>query len=191
MTGAGFVLTGGDSSRMGLDKALLPFRGTTLVQWIARQALEAAGEVYLVGAPERYAQLGIRCLPERFPGLGPLSGIEAALREGAAEWSLILACDLPGAGADTLQRLFQSALSSQADAVAATGASGRLQPLFAVYNARVLPAVQTAIRAGRLSVQELLRHLKVDRFPVDSEMLLENVNTPQDWARWTATADPR
>ena len=66
---AGFVLVGGASSRMGSDKASLPFRGGALVEHVAAAVAEAAGNVTLVGPPERYRDLGLRIIPDRYPGL--------------------------------------------------------------------------------------------------------------------------
>ena len=53
MSVAAFVLTGGHSTRMGRDKALLPYGDGTLVERVAQVAQRAAGVVHLVGAPER------------------------------------------------------------------------------------------------------------------------------------------
>ena len=93
---AGFVLVGGNSTRMGRDKAQLPLHGRTLVEHIAGAVAEAAGSVTLIGAPERYPDLGIRMLPDSRPGAGPLGGICTALASTDAEWNLIVACDMPG-----------------------------------------------------------------------------------------------
>ena len=61
---AGFVLAGGRSSRMGRDKALLPLDGHTLVDHIAGLVQRAAGNVTLIGPPERYATLGYPVIPD-------------------------------------------------------------------------------------------------------------------------------
>jgi molybdopterin-guanine dinucleotide biosynthesis protein A len=90
---AGFVLVGGNSSRMGRDKARLPFHGTTLVEHVASTVADAAGSVTLVGAPERYASLGFPMLVDSRTGAGPLAGIHTALASSPAAWNLIVACD--------------------------------------------------------------------------------------------------
>jgi len=170
---------------MGRDKALLPFRGTTLVEWIAGQAREAAGIVVLVGAPERYADLGIPCLPERHGGCGPLSGIEAALREEGPDRRLILACDMPGVDADFLRGLLAAGSGSEADVVAATHPDGRVEPLCAVYRRRVHGPVEEALRRGDYAVRLLFGgHLSIAHYPVDSESLTRNINTVEEWAAW-------
>src|SRR5437763_12141966 len=104
-TRAGFVLVGGASSRMGRDKARLPFRGRTLVEHIAAAVAEAAGSVTLVGAPERYQSLGLPIIPDTRPGEGPLAGILAALGASQAGWNLIAACDMPVISAPFLKSL--------------------------------------------------------------------------------------
>ena len=79
---AGFVLAGGGSRRMGRDKALLPWRGSTLIQFVAGQVLNAAGSVTLIGNPDGLAGLGYPVIGDLHPGCGPLGGLETALRQG-------------------------------------------------------------------------------------------------------------
>ncbi len=81
---------------MGRDKAYLPVSGGILVTRVAGAVEAAAGNVALVGDPERYADLGYPVVADRYPGQGPLGGILTALGEKAAEWNLIVACDMPG-----------------------------------------------------------------------------------------------
>jgi molybdopterin-guanine dinucleotide biosynthesis protein A len=158
----------------------------TLVDWVAGQAREASCGVTLVGAPDRYGHLGIPCLPERFPGCGPLSGIEAALRQSGPEWRLILACDMPGLTAAFLRGLLDAASSSSSGVVAAAHADGAMEPLCAVYRTCLHGAVLSALERGEYAVRRLLASgLDVVHYPIDSEMLTRNVNTAEEWASWS------
>ena len=72
------LLAGGRSSRMGRNKALLRLRpgGRPAIQLVAQKLVEIADEVLLVGCdPRPYAFLGLACVPDAFPGTGPLGGI--------------------------------------------------------------------------------------------------------------------
>ncbi|WP_321477302.1 molybdenum cofactor guanylyltransferase [uncultured Paludibaculum sp.] len=183
MSVAAFVLTGGHSTRMGRDKALLPYGDGTLVERVAQVAQRAAGVVHLVGAPERYVHLGFPCLSERYEGCGPMSGIEAALRHGF-DWNLIVACDMPRLDDNWLGRLVGMATGGMKSAVVAAHADGRLEPLCAVYHARLQTHFETALAEGRFSVWKLLETIDFSRFAVDDEEYVANLNTMDDWARW-------
>jgi molybdopterin-guanine dinucleotide biosynthesis protein A len=76
---AGWVLVGGRSRRMGTDKALIEIGHQPLARRVAAEIGRICGMVSLVGDPAAYAGLGLPVVPDRFPGLGPLAGIEAAL----------------------------------------------------------------------------------------------------------------
>ncbi|MGC4055107.1 MAG: molybdenum cofactor guanylyltransferase [Paludibaculum sp.] len=184
MSVAGFVLTGGHSSRMGRDKAMLPYGDGTLVEWVAKIARDAAGLVYLVGAPERYVHLGIPCLSERYAGCGPMSGVEAALGYGYA-WNLVLACDMPRLNPGWLERLVHTAMQGEKPAVAAAHDDGRVEPLCAVYHARLQPLFAAALSEGQYSIRKLLDTIDFARFAVDDEEYVANLNTSEEWARWS------
>ncbi len=91
---AGFVLAGGQSSRMGHDKALVKFAGKPMVAH-ALATLRAAGlSVQIAGARASLAKFA-PVIADEEPGRGPLQGICSALGQAAAEWAVFLPVDLP------------------------------------------------------------------------------------------------
>jgi len=175
------VLVGGRSSRMGLDKALLPFRGSTLAAWIAREVATAAGEVTLVGN-EALQSREFEAIPDLFPHEGPLGGILTALHHTSSEWILVVACDMPFAHGSFLKRLIGAAVESGADVLLPCGPSGLPEPLCAVYNRTALPVIQARFAAGTRKVTAALEGLKVVTLEVAEVALFQNLNTPEDWA---------
>ncbi len=141
-------MSGGASRRMGRDKVLLNYRGLAMAAWVAARVEEAAGKVSLVGGGEKYVHLGYPVLGEAYAGSGPLSGIEAALRQGGAEWSLVVACDMVGVQAEWLQELLAAAEREGRRAVYACRSDGRQEPLCAVYHEDCLPDVQSLLLEG-------------------------------------------
>jgi molybdopterin-guanine dinucleotide biosynthesis protein A len=176
------VLAGGDSSRMGRDKALLPFRGGALAGHVAAMVAAAAGSAVLIGDPQKYAHLGYPVLPDRSPGAGPAGGIESALSYTAADWNLVLACDMPAIRAEFLRSLLEAAERLNADALVPEGPSGRLEPLSAVYHRRCLRAMRRALEAGVRKITDALAELEVARFAVADTGCFQNLNTPEEWA---------
>lgn len=178
------MLAGGKSSRMGRDKALLPFHGGALAGHVAATVAAAAGSVILIGDPQKYGHLGYPVLADRKPGVGPVGGIESALSYTTADWNLVLACDMPGISAEFLRGLLDAAERAGADVLAPAGPSGRLEPLSAVYHRRCRETLGRALEAGVRKVTDALAGLEVARLPVDNAACFENLNTPEEWARY-------
>ncbi|MEO8051507.1 MAG: molybdenum cofactor guanylyltransferase [Acidobacteriota bacterium] len=177
---AGFVLTGGRNSRMGHDKALLPIEGSLLVERTAERVRAAAGSVTLIGAPGRYARLGLPVLQDLTDGCGPIAGLHTALETTRADWNLVVACDMPGITAGFLSDLLSAAKQLGCACMAPQTDSG-LHPLCAVYHRRAGDAVEFAIQHKRFKMHDLLKSLGALPWPVADASLLENVNTPLEW----------
>jgi molybdopterin-guanine dinucleotide biosynthesis protein A len=177
----GFVLTGGRSSRMGRDKALLPIDRSTLVEQVAARVRAAAGCVTLIGSPERYISLGLQVAADLIEDCGPIGGVYTALKMSSAPWNLAVACDMPAVTAGFLAGLLEAARNADAEClVPKTGSS--LHPLCAVYHRGALAAFEHAIHHKSFKMHDLLRSLRTVTLPVSDASLLENVNTPIEWS---------
>lgn len=174
---AGWILVGGQSRRMGVDKALLAPAGAVL---IAEAIRPLCGSVSLVGDPALYAKLGLPVVPDDFPGAGPLAGIEAALRTTAAALNLIVACDMPALDAGILEALF----ATGGDCALPQYPDGRVEPLCAVYDRRCAPAVRAALENGTRKVTDALQTLEIRYLQVSSGAPFANLNTPEDLAQY-------
>jgi molybdopterin-guanine dinucleotide biosynthesis protein A len=164
---------------MGCNKALLPFRGGTLVESVARAVELASGSAVLVGNPRLYQHLGYPAIPDLYPGAGPLGAILTALDHTSADWNLVAACDMPELSADFLRLLVDAA---DGDAVVPIGPSGHLEPLCAVYHRRSRPVLERALGRCRRSVRAALEDLRTTLVSVPELTPFQNVNTPEDWA---------
>jgi molybdopterin-guanine dinucleotide biosynthesis protein A len=185
MESAAFVLAGGRSSRMGRDKALLPFKGRVLVDHVASEARAITGNVSLVGDTARYSYLGYPMVEDIYSGCGPLSGIHAALTASRAEWNLIVACDMPEVNAEFLGSLMERARSGRADAVLPAGPGGVPEPLCAVYRRRAVDVIALALANGIRKVTDGLAGLEVDLWRVPHSYHFLNLNNPREWASYS------
>lgn len=182
MDRAAFVLAGGQSRRMGRDKAMLPLAGKSLVEHMASIAKEAAGSAAIVGDPAKYGYTGFSVVTDLRPGCGPLSGIHTALTVSHAAWNLILACDMPQVSPAFLLSLVNRALAGSCDCVIPAGPSGKPEPLCAVYHLRSLPAISRALDSKVYKIMEAVKDLRLDIWQIPESSCFQNVNTPQDWA---------
>lgn len=144
---AGFVLAGGQSSRMGTDKASLVFRGRPLVAH-ALEILSGAGlEASIAGARVPLGAFA-PVVEDAEPGLGPLGGICTALESSAARWAVFLPVDLPLLPSSLVRFLLDRARIS-GSAVTLASLAGFVQTFPVVLDRAVLPGLQAELHAGR------------------------------------------
>src|ERR1700729_713164 len=190
---AGFILGGGESSRMGLDKWLLEIAGEPMIVRAARLVESVVGApAVVVGTPEKYLGIGVRAIADDWPGCGPLGGIATALRASEGDWNLVVACDLPYLTREWLEYLLQRARDSEAEAVVPMNLTPEnkrgAEPLCAVYHKGCEPTLRRALERGVRKVTDGLAELRVEviepmewkGFDSDGH-LFKNVNTPADY----------
>jgi len=89
------VLCGGRSTRMGRDKAGLPFGDETLASRVARLVGQVVGDVVLVAREGQVLPVGLEAVRDPAEGLGPLAGIAVGLEAVRGERAFVAACDMP------------------------------------------------------------------------------------------------
>ena len=180
------ILAGGQSSRMGSNKALLPYRGGRFIESIHRQLSGLFDELLLVtNTPEQYAFLGCRTVPDLYPGMGALAGLHAGLCGSRTPHIFAVACDMPYLNDSLIRALL--ARRHQADVVIPESGHG-LEPLHAVYGRGCLPAMEQALRSGRRRIISFFPQVRVQVFTSDHVATIDrdfssfsNINTPADY----------
>lgn len=190
---AAFILAGGQSTRMGRDKAGLQLLGKSLLERAYEIARAATRRVYVVGSGEKIqtaaAALGIPAVPDVFIKRGPLAGIYSALTsEYARELNFILAVDTPLITPEFVCFLIAHAQMTGAG-ITLSQAAGRLHPLCAVYRKKIAVLARAALERGRNKIENafegcssyLILENELERDGFDPSMFL-NINTPEDLA---------
>lgn len=182
------ILAGGRSSRMGRDKAALPWRGATLLTDLIQRSQGVAFDEIVVSAnrPPDLSALPselsscVRVVADNYQGCGPLSGMEAAFRACTCSYCLVLSVDLPFYDFSPVKQILpELAQMPQVDLFLPMSES-RPQPLAAIYRrGPALEAVQAALNAGKRRVLSIADALTVRILnDAGAPILYKNVNTP-------------
>ncbi|MCM2279942.1 MAG: molybdenum cofactor guanylyltransferase [Oligoflexia bacterium] len=175
---AAVILAGGRSTRMGRDKALLPFRGARLVDHLAELlggAFEGA-RIFVSGSIDGYCSV-----PDIEPGLGPLGGIHSVLtrlaEEGGFDRALFVPVDMPCLTSELLRTLTSGECAHF---------EGSELPFVVPVSERSIAAARELCResgSGR-SVREFLRRLGARGLAREglAPEVFRNANTPEEWA---------
>lgn len=184
------VQAGGESKRMGQDKALVLFRGQPLVQRLVERLSPLAGElVVTTNRPADFAFLGVRLAADIYPGYGALGGLHTALSAASLPLVAVAACDMPFASAALLEAAVQIMMETGCDAVVPRSENG-LEPFHAVYRRETcLPLVEAAIQAEKRRVDAWYAQARMHFISYDTVLQHDpsgraflNVNTPEELA---------
>jgi molybdopterin-guanine dinucleotide biosynthesis protein A len=181
MSGADFtvaILIGGDSSRMGSDKATFEVDGLPMATRVA-QAAKAAGasEILLVGATQAKAKkLTGTWKKDSYPGEGPLGGVITALKSASHDSVVVLSCDMPF----ITDAVIASLVRGLNDAQASVGRTDRLNWLCAAWSKEeCLQTLQGVWKRNERAVHRAAVLLDVAEVPVPA-VAVRNINTPAD-----------
>jgi molybdopterin-guanine dinucleotide biosynthesis protein A len=192
------INAGGESTRMGQSKALLPVppAGTPLLRHVAMR-LHSLAPTCIIIANEQVlcdavTPLDAICLPDAYAHAGPLGGLATGLRQ-IEGWAICVACDMPLVDPAIFRFLIDLALETDEsgdprwDAVVPQ-VDERPQPLHALYHRRCLPAIMARLAAGQRRMDSFLADVRVRRvsaeevIPIDPTLSsFSNINTPEEW----------
>lgn len=180
----GFVVAGGRSSRMGRDKALLPYGESTLLEHAIAQTRRVTDDVAILAGPvRRYEDFGLAVVEDAVCGVGPLGGLYSALLGASVdgrERIFWLAVDLPLVPAE-----FLASLTSELDRadVAMARTDRGLEPLCAAFRTEpTLARVRQALLHSRLKLTDAFDGLLLRSIDATPAMFL-NINTSVDYER--------
>ena len=182
----GVILAGGHSSRMGSNKALLPYRGGRFVEAIQRLLHDIFPEVIMVANnPKQYDFLPCRKVPDLYEGMGVLAGIHSGLYHSSNPAIFAVACDMPYLVEGLIRQL-----ASQADpgGVLIPESPQGLEPLHAVYGKGCLAAIEATLLSGQRRIVSFFERTNVSKMNVEQVachdplfVSFKNINTPRDY----------
>jgi molybdopterin-guanine dinucleotide biosynthesis protein A len=183
------IQAGGQSTRMGRDKALVHLAGKPIIEYVL-QRVEGLGDEILITTnnPADYTYLGIRLEGDADPGAGSLPGLQTALKASHYPYTLVLACDMPFVSRPLLEFMIER--MPHADIIVPQR-QGYFEPMHAIYSQRCLPSIKMTLDRGDTRVISFYDQVQV-RIINESElaqldphgMSFFNINSPQDltWA---------
>lgn len=190
------IQAGGKSSRMGQNKALLPFQGEPLIMRVYRRLASLANEVLItVNQTTGFEFLGLPLITDVYLGKGTLGGLFTGLQAARGSLIAVVGSDMPFVNPALLHAELDLLNRTEADAVIPLSDTG-LEPLHAVYRRETcLPAIYKSLMADQLRLVSWLPDVKVQEMPLDEVKVYDpelhaffNLNTPDDFKQAEAMA---
>lgn len=180
------ILAGGLSTRMGREKATLPFHDGTLLKRVVETLFGLLDEVIVVANTPVHIE-HTRAVPDLVKGKGPLGGIHSGLKAARNPAIFVAACDMPFLDRDLIS--YMIALSDGFQVVVPF-LEGEYEPMHAYYSIECLAPVERALTNPKPRIIEFYPEVGVRRITRDEiaafgspERILFNANTPEDLER--------
>lgn len=181
----GLVLAGGESRRMGRDKALLVRDGHSQLAHIAALLEGITERVYVSSRQEQQddpERSRFENIVDRYEGIGPIAGILSAMdAQPNADW-LVVACDLPNIDEATLSFLIEKSNTKQPFTAFKSNFDGLPEPLCALYRCGSDAIIRRFVEDGIVCPRKILIRSDTLLLEQPNPVALDNINTPDDLA---------
>lgn len=179
----GVVLAGGQSRRMGFNKAEADVRGESMLIRMIDKLQEMTPTIIVSSGSLTYPAISWPQIPDEYPQCGPLGGIYSVLKTSTTSLNLVVSCDIPMISVSLLRYIVSKAKEGGALITLPVDYSGQLQMLCAVYHKDILPVLKQQININMFKMKNLLDLVPVEYINISKEHLLyhehafTNVNT--------------
>jgi molybdopterin-guanine dinucleotide biosynthesis protein A len=182
------ILAGGQSRRMGRDKAFLPVAGRPVIERVIQCVMPLSDDVTIItNTPEKYHHLGCRMESDVYPGKGSVGGIYTAVHMARYSYCLVVACDMPFLNPNLLQHLMT--LTSGFDVVIPQ-IKDFPETMHAIYGKGCLEPIERRLLADHLKIIAFFEDVRVRYVERDDVARFDpsfysflNMNTPGDWEK--------
>lgn len=178
MAYTGIVLAGGKSSRMGVDKTTLEYKGKMLAEWSVNILKPFCNEILVSSNNVTLMQLGYPIVADTFKDNGPMAGIVACLEKAQNEICLVIACDTPFVSPNIYEELIRH--MEDYKIVMASDEQGRPQPLIACYSKKIIAFLHDQLKKRKNALWMLSDHQEAKLISFPSHMFSLNINKPSD-----------
>ncbi|MBI1877241.1 MAG: molybdenum cofactor guanylyltransferase [Chloroflexi bacterium] len=188
------ILAGGQSKRMGRDKAFLKVGGCPVIERVLAQVGPLTDDLFIsANSPEKYAHLRLPIMPDIYPDKAALGGLYSVIRAARHNNVLVVACDMPFLNAALLQYMID--LAPTADVIVPLISPPQPETLHAIYSKNCLPAIERRLLANQLRLIGFFDDVSV-RYVERAEIAsfdpefrsFTNMNTPEEWQKVEAIA---
>ena len=175
------IFAGGKSSRMGSDKALLPFKEhTTLSAYQYHKLSQLFSSVYLSAKKNKF-DFNCNVIEDRYKEHSPLLGLLSLFEILDDDAIFILSVDAPLVDKCIIEKLIETYTNSpKYDAIIAQSPKG-IQPLCGIYNRSILPLIQSYVKKDIHKLTALLKESHTKYVIFTDELAFSNLNTPQEY----------
>lgn len=187
----GIILAGGESTRMGQDKASIEMGGVSLVKKNVDLFRRLFGDVIVISKKTgRFGELGCREVRDSFPQQGAMIGLLTGLRESGTEYIFVTACDMPFLKEKVIELIIKK---GEGFDVSLPVISGKQNPLHAIYSKRCYRKVLAFMEKEGKSLNRFINELPQDKVRIVTEkeireidpdaLSLFNMNTPEEYEK--------
>jgi molybdopterin-guanine dinucleotide biosynthesis protein A len=172
------LLAGGQSTRMGVDKALLSFGTSSVLQYMVNniKEMEIISEILICSNNSSHFVEGTNRLDDAINNCGPIGGIYAGLSQSSTDYNWVVSCDAPFIHSSILVDLMQHITSEQA---VIPIYKGKEMFTLGVYHITLIPVIEQCIREKNYKLKNVLDQSKTNYIDLShyDEKIFANMNT--------------
>ncbi|MBK6329677.1 MAG: molybdenum cofactor guanylyltransferase [Bacteroidetes bacterium] len=177
-----YLLAGGESSRMGLDKGLIELHGKPIIGYIIDAVKQLTNDITIITSNDNYKQFKLPIIEDVYKNMGPASGIDTALHDAKNEWVFITSCDMPFVDAMSIKHLVTLC---QHHEITLAKNKHQIEPMFACYKKSCKDKWRSMLLQNNYKLSDFINQfdtnfVHADEFLGVNPRLFLNINTPLD-----------
>jgi molybdopterin-guanine dinucleotide biosynthesis protein A len=178
----GLILIGGQSQRMGADKAFLTYHDRPQLDVTFDLLKPYCDGVFISKrsdqtVPEKYTAAVI---DDVVAAKGPMTGIISAFHTYSGGAWLVLACDLPFLDDEAIRYLLEKRDPARLATAYRSVYTGDPEPLCAIYESGMADVLKAALAQDHMCPRRVIKEQNALLLDPPNKLWLENVNTPEE-----------